>query len=246
MYIKYFYQKIRTCIALERAIFNINTPANKTYILILRDSNIRWTLNFRACEILVSMPEHSNSSYTCIYLSNHTISHLNSSEASMHLSTSLTSLNQNNAILRCHMWNEIDSAVTKNGNRKEDTQTQILLMMASSTTSRLGDFFLSNIVVLKSFFDFLNQKPELRKDQIQRSKLCDRNHRTFSGISWPDLEEDEAAIEHHQQHDFSWKKGEGFVEKINTQTQHKNSIVKETLDRERKRDPILNCHVWGF
>ncbi|KAL0705657.1 hypothetical protein Bca4012_072082 [Brassica carinata] len=53
------------------------------------------------------------------------------------------------------------------------------------------------------FFDFLNQKPELRKDQIQRSKLCDRNHRTFSGISWPDLEEDEAAIEHHQQHDFS-------------------------------------------
>ncbi|CAF2058103.1 hypothetical protein YC2023_077317 [Brassica napus] len=57
--------------------------------------------------------------------------------------------------------------------------------MASSTTSRLGDFFLSNIVVLKSFFDFLNQKPELREE----IKLKDQNfvigitERTFSFLA---------------------------------------------------------------
>ena len=121
-----------------------------------------------------------------------------SSEASMHLSISLTSLNQNNAILRCHMWNEIETAVTKNRNRKEDTQTQILLM-ASSTTSRLGDFFLSNIAVLKSFFDFLNQKPEFRKE----IKLKDQNfvigitERTFSvlaGRIWKSTKQQSSTI----------------------------------------------------
>ncbi|WZY95821.1 hypothetical protein YC2023_068150 [Brassica napus] len=104
----------------------------------------------------------------------------------MHLSTSLTSLNQNNAILRCHI------------NRKEDTQTQILLM-ASSTTSRLGDFFLSNIAVLKSLFDFLNQKPEFRKE----IKLKDQNfvigitERTFSvlaGRIWKSTKQQSSTI----------------------------------------------------
>lgn len=35
--------------------------------------------------------------------------------------------------------------------------TELSSLMASSTTSRFGDFFLSSIAVLKSFFDFLKQ-----------------------------------------------------------------------------------------
>ena len=56
--------------------------------------------------------------------------------------------------------------------------TELSSLMASSTTSLLGDFFLSRIAVLKSFFDFLKTEQNkglsfLASDPNRESEIGD-------------------------------------------------------------------------